>query len=211
MNDTYYVIQKAAEFELREKGSRFIAFAFPVESEDEAKRKLTELRKKYYDATHCCYAYTVGYPQATTRQSDDGEPSGTAGLPIQNQIRAKGVQNTLVTVVRYFGGIKLGASGLVRAYKTAAAEVLNITELKQCYLTAKITVKSPFDRLNDVMTIAKKYGQQPEFEPFSEAEAEFQRLTFRIRCRDAAAFEEALRRVRHLEIATETDYKPYQS
>jgi uncharacterized YigZ family protein len=203
MNDTYYVLQSAAEFQLKEKGSRFLAYAFPVESEDEAKHKLTELRKKYYDATHHCYAYTVGYPKATTRQSDDGEPSGTAGLPIQNQIRAKGVQNTLVVVVRYYGGTKLGAAGLVQAYKTAAAGVLNEAVLKELYLTAKVTVKVPFANLNEVMTIAKKQKQQPLFEE-NTANPEIQHLSFRIKLSELAAFEAALQPLHYVDFAVET-------
>lgn len=203
MNDTYYVLQSAAEFQFKEKGSRFLAYAFPVESEDDAKQKLTDLRKKYYDATHHCYAYTVGYPSVATRQSDDGEPSGTAGLPIQNQIRAKGVQNTLVVVVRYYGGTKLGAAGLVQAYKTAAAGVLNEAVLKALYLTAKVTLKVPFAHLNEVMTIAKKQKQQPLFEENSN-EPEIQYLSFQVRLGELPAFEAALKPLHYIDFAVET-------
>lgn len=203
MNDTYYVLQSAAEFQFKEKGSRFLAYAFPVESEDDAKQKLTDLRKKYYDATHHCYAYTVGYPSVATRQSDDGEPSGTAGLPIQNQIRAKGVQNTLVVVVRYYGGTKLGAAGLVQAYKTAAAGVLNAAALKALYLTAKVTLKVPFANLNEVMTIAKKQKQQPLFEENSN-EPEIQYLSFQVRLSELPAFETALKLLHYIDFVVET-------
>lgn len=203
MNDTYYVLQDVAEFQFKEKGSRFLAYAFPVESEDEVKQKLTALRKKYYDATHHCYAYTVGYPLAVNRQSDDGEPSGTAGLPIQNQIRAKGVQNTLVVVIRYYGGTKLGAAGLVQAYKIAAAGALQAATLKELYLTAKVAVKVPFAHLNEVMTIAKKQKQQPLFEENSN-DTEIQYLSFRVRLSELPAFEAALKSLYYIDFSIET-------
>ncbi len=202
MNDTYYVLQQATEFQFKEKGSKFLAFALPVQTEEQAKQQLTELRKKYYDATHHCYAYTVGHPQAVTRQSDDGEPSGTAGLPIQNQIRAKGVKNVLVVVVRYYGGTKLGVAGLVQAYKTAAAGVLDKAKLQTCYLTALLSVKVPFAHLNDVMMIAKKHRQQPMFiENMNDPQQ--QQLAFQVRLTEWPAFEEALRKLHYVTVATE--------
>ncbi|MCS7017991.1 MAG: YigZ family protein [Cytophagales bacterium] len=204
MTDTYYVLKSAVEFQFKEKGSHFLAYAFPVETEEEAKQKLAELRKKYYNATHHCYAYTVGYPKAIIRQSDDGEPSGTAGLPIQNLIRARGIQNVLIAVVRYYGGIKLGTSGLIQAYKAAAAGVLNQAILQAKYLKKKVLVKVPFENLNEVMKIAKKHKQQPDWQTFLEDNYGKQQLTFQVRHSELPAFEISLRNLPYVEVDIET-------
>jgi uncharacterized YigZ family protein len=124
MEKTFKTIATQAEAIFKEKRSKFLAFAFPVENEAEIKEKIAFLKKKYHDARHYCYAYILGADKTTYRMNDDGEPSGTAGRPIHGQLLSKDVTNVLVVVVRYFGGIKLGTGGLRVAYKMAAKEVM---------------------------------------------------------------------------------------
>ena len=125
IRDTYKSIPGSAEGLFKDNGSRFISFAFPVETEDEVKEIVGRLRKEYHDARHHCYAYRLGYLGDRFRANDDGEPSGSAGRPILGQIDSRGLSDVLVVVVRYFGGIKLGIPGLIRAYKTSTAEALD--------------------------------------------------------------------------------------
>ena len=118
--DEYRTLEGTSEGVYKEKGSKFIAIASPVGSVDEVKLQLDKLRKQYHDARHHCYAYRIGYEPIEFRQNDDGEPSGTAGKPILGQIQSFELTNTLVVVIRYFGGVKLGTGGLIQAYRTAA-------------------------------------------------------------------------------------------
>ncbi|MGL4736203.1 MAG: YigZ family protein [Cellulosilyticaceae bacterium] len=122
MLDQYVTIEKAAEAEIIEKKSRFIATVYPVESQEEADTYLAVLRKKYWDATHNCYAYQIGEKNEIQRFSDDGEPQGTAGKPILDVLKGQDIKNTLIVVTRYFGGTLLGTGGLVRAYGRSAKE-----------------------------------------------------------------------------------------
>jgi len=155
--DTYLSISQPAESLFKEKGSKFIAFAYPVENEQDIKEKLDLLRKKYYDATHHCYAYILGKDKKNFRANDDGEPNGTAGLPILGQIKSKNITNALVVVVRYFGGTKLGVGGLVSAYKTAAAEVLSQSKIIEKILSQSITFHFDYLQMNEIMKIIKDY------------------------------------------------------
>jgi uncharacterized YigZ family protein len=141
----------------KEKGSKFIAFAYPVENEQEIKEKLDLLYKKYNDATHHCYAYILGKDKGIFRANDDGEPNGTAGLPILGQIRSRNLTNILIVVVRYFGGTKLGASGLVSAYKTAAAEVLAQAEMTEKIVMKSLEIHFDYLQMNEIMKIIKEY------------------------------------------------------
>ncbi len=154
--DTYLTIKQEVQAIYKEKGSKFLAFAFPVDSEEAIKESLAVLRKKYYDATHHCYAYTLGKDKKVFRANDDGEPSGTAGLPILNQIKSKGITNVLVVIVRYFGGTKLGASGLVNAYKTASAEVLAQAEVVEKILSQTLQIQFEYLLTNEVMKTIKE-------------------------------------------------------
>jgi len=122
--NSYKTITTPAEAIFKEKRSKFLAFAYPVENEAEIKEKIAFLKKKYHDAKHHCYAYILGADRSLYRMNDDGEPSGTAGRPIYGQLLSKEVTNVLIVVVRYFGGVKLGTGGLRIAYKLAAKEVL---------------------------------------------------------------------------------------
>lgn len=155
--DTYLTIDKPAEAIYKERKSRFLAFAFPVESEEEVKDRLQELRKQYYDARHHCYAYVCGESWQHVRANDDGEPNHSAGDPILGQIRAHHLTNVLVVVVRYFGGVKLGVGGLVQAYKTAASEALAQAEVVEKIITESLHIQFDYVRLNSVMKIVKDF------------------------------------------------------
>mgnify|MGYP000755215581 CR=1 FL=1 len=124
MDDTYLTISRTSEGIYKEKMSKFLSFAIPVTTVDEVKRELEKYQKEYYDARHVCYAYMLGPQRKDFRANDNGEPSGTAGKPILGQINSNGLTDILIIVVRYFGGIKLGTSGLIVAYKAAAAEAI---------------------------------------------------------------------------------------
>lgn len=154
--DTYKTIIAISEGLYKEKGSRFIAIAFPVNNEQEVKDALAGLRKTYHDARHHCYAYVIGFDRATCRMNDDGEPSGTAGKPIYNQILASGLTNVLVVVVRYFGGTLLGVSGLLRAYKTAAADALSQAKVIEKTVNDVYVITFPYTHMNDVMRCLKE-------------------------------------------------------
>lgn len=155
VDDTYQTISGKAEGLYKEKGSKFIALAYPVTSEEEVKDILASLRKEYHDARHHCYSYIIGFKGEQWRANDDGEPSGTAGRPIHGQIQSFNLTNTLIVVIRYFGGTKLGVSGLINAYKTAAAEALGHAAV--IVKTVKDIYKITFDYLamNDIMKLVK--------------------------------------------------------
>ena len=125
IHDTYRTLTTPGEAIYTEKRSKFLAFAHHITNEEEAKEILQTIRKRYYDARHICYAYVLGFEGEHTRSNDDGEPSGSAGKPILGQLRSAEITFTLVAVVRYFGGVKLGTGGLAVAYKTAAAEAIS--------------------------------------------------------------------------------------
>jgi uncharacterized YigZ family protein len=156
LTDEYYSILNESKAVYREKASRFLAFAFPVETEEEVKLKLDYLRKEFYDANHHCYAYRLGHERVHYRVNDDGEPSGSAGKPIYGQILSLGLSDVLAVVVRYFGGTKLGVAGLINAYKTSAREALELAGIKKKIVlqTAKITFEYP--SINVVMKILKE-------------------------------------------------------
>ncbi|MBF9252333.1 YigZ family protein [Pontibacter sp. 172403-2] len=158
MEDTYQTIVAPSEGLYKEKGSKFIALAYPVYSEEEVKELLAELRKQYYDARHHCYAYILGAGKSRYRANDDGEPNHSAGDPILGQIRSADLSNVLVVVVRYFGGTKLGVSGLINAYKTAAADALAHATLIEKYETALLQVYFAYPQMNEVMSLVKTYS-----------------------------------------------------
>ena len=124
IQDAYKSVAALSQGLFKDNGSRFIAFLYPVETEDEVRTIVASLRKEYHDARHHCYAYRLGYKGDVFRASDDGEPSGSAGRPILGQIDSAGLSDVLIVVVRYFGGIKLGIPGLIRAYKTSSADAI---------------------------------------------------------------------------------------
>ena len=157
-NDTYITLNGNGDGLYKEKGSKFIASAFVVESEDDVKAALLESHKKYHDARHHCYAYIIGADKSISRSNDDGEPAGTAGKPIMNQILSKGVTNTCVIVVRYFGGTKLGVSGLINAYKTASREALDNAGVVNKIINVFYSLDFPYSATNEVSRVLKEVG-----------------------------------------------------
>ncbi len=157
MQDAYRTIAQPAEGLYKEKGSKFIALAFPVFTEDEIKETLLELRKQYYDARHHCYAYSLGADKSRYRANDDGEPNHSAGDPILGQIRSADLTNVLVVVIRYFGGTKLGVSGLINAYKTSAAEALANAQIVEAFETVLLKTYFGYLQMNAVMSLVKDH------------------------------------------------------
>jgi len=156
--DFYYTIEKTAVAEFKDRGSKFIGYACPVKNVDEFKDRLNEIKKEHPKATHHCFAYRLGLDGNIFRVSDDGEPSGTAGRPILGQIDSKELVNTLVVVVRYFGGTLLGVPGLINAYKSAAALALQMTPLAQKQVEKEYVVQFDYTQVNEVMTLVKQYN-----------------------------------------------------
>lgn len=138
-----------------EKRSKFLAFAFHVSSEEEVKQYVVEFRKKYYDARHVCWAYMLGADRTDFRANDDGEPSSTAGKPILGQINKNELTDILIIVVRYYGGVNLGTSGLIVAYRTAAAEAIANAEIVSQFVEEEVVFDFPYIMMNDVMKIIK--------------------------------------------------------
>lgn len=154
--DSYKTIQNIAEGIYKEKGSKFIAYAFPVTCEEDIKKEIDKLKKEYYDARHHCYAYMLGADKKTFRANDDGEPSSTAGKPILGQILSSDLTNILIVVVRYFGGTKLGVSGLIHAYKTAAFDAISNAEIIEKTVNDIYDIHFDYLVMNDVMRIIKE-------------------------------------------------------
>ncbi len=154
--DEYRTLAAPSEAVYTEKRSKFIAIALPVCTLEEVKERLEELQKKYYDARHVCYAYMLGHERTNFRANDNGEPSGTAGKPILGQINSNELTDVLVVVVRYFGGIKLGTSGLIVAYRTAAAEALAAATFVERTVDEEVEVVFEYPFLNDVMRVVKE-------------------------------------------------------
>lgn len=154
--DVYKTIEIAGEGTYSEKRSKFLAFALPVTTLDEVKEQVEAFQKKYYDARHVCYAYRLGERGDQERANDNGEPSGTAGKPILGQIHSRELTNVLVVVVRYFGGIKLGTSGLIVAYRLAAADALDATDHVEKTINGEITLRFSYPLLNEVLRIVKE-------------------------------------------------------
>lgn len=158
MEDTYRTIDAPAEGLYKEKGSKFIALAYPIYTEEEVKELIAELRKQYYDARHHCYAYSLGADKGRFRANDDGEPNHSAGDPILGQIRSADLSNILIVVIRYFGGTKLGVSGLINAYKTAAADALAHASVVERHETVLLQAHYAYPQMNDVMVLVKAYN-----------------------------------------------------
>ena len=154
--DEYRTIAAPSEAIYTEKRSKFIAIALPVRTVEEVKMRLEEYQKKYYDARHVCYAYMLGHERKDFRANDNGEPSGTAGKPILGQINSNELTDVLVIVVRYFGGIKLGTSGLIVAYRTAAAEALAAAAFVERTVDDEVEVLFEYPFMNDVMRVVKE-------------------------------------------------------
>jgi len=153
--DTYQTIREPASGQFRDRGSKFLGFAFPVTTEEQIREHLAVLRKQFHDAHHHCYAWALGPDRSHYRINDDGEPSGSAGKPIYGQILSRNLSDLLIVVVRYFGGTKLGIPGLIRAYRTAAGEALGNAVVTTRTVTAAIQVRCGYPQMNEVMHIIK--------------------------------------------------------
>lgn len=158
MDDTYKTITQTSEGLYKEKMSKFLSFAVPCSSAQEALDIVKLYRNEYCDARHCCWAYMIGPECKEFRSNDDGEPSGTAGKPILGQINSFELTNLVVIVVRYFGGIKLGTSGLIEAYRTAAQEALSVAQIEERLIEEELQVAFEYPLMGDVMRIVKEEG-----------------------------------------------------
>ena len=194
-SDEYRSIAAPSEGLFKDNGSRFIALAYPVESEESVKEIVAGLRKEYHDARHHCYAYRIGHDGAVFRSSDDGEPSGSAGRPILGQIDSAGLSDILVVVVRYFGGIKLGIPGLIRAYKSSTADALaNAAVVEK---TAGTVYRISFDYLsmNAVQKVLKDMNLPQNSQEFSQSCS----LVTRVRLTEDDSFRQRLQGVAEIE------------
>lgn len=194
---TYKTIAAEAEGIYREKGSKFIALAFPVKSEEDVKERLAEVKKKYYDARHHCYAYILGPNKEAYRLNDDGEPSGTAGRPIHGQLLSKDLTDTLIIVVRYFGGIKLGVSGLLNAYKTAAKDALENSEIITKFVEEQYLITFPPIAMNKVMQLLKRESVKITNQQYN-TECE---IYFSVQKREADSLLESLKKIDQLKLS----------
>lgn len=191
MDDTYRTITGPAEGYYTEKRSRFISYAIPVRTVDEVKAQLARYRKEYYDARHVCWAYMLGADRKTFRANDDGEPSSTAGKPILGQINSNELTDILVIVVRYFGGIELGTSGLIVAYRTAAAEAIAAATIETRTVDEDITIAFEYPFLDRIMRIVKEENPVILSQRF-EMDCE---MTLRIRKSEAGRLRARLQKV----------------
>ncbi len=156
--DTYKTIKAPVEGLFKDRGSKFLAYAYPIEHENEVKPLVDNLKKEHFKAVHHCYAYRLGLDRTNYRVNDDGEPSGTAGKPILNTLLSHDITNILVVVVRYFGGMLLGVPGLINAYKSATAEALTVAEVIEKTVNDVYNVSFEFVQMNDVMKVVKEFG-----------------------------------------------------
>ena len=202
LSDTYRTLSAPGEAQYTEKRSRFLAFAMPVADEAEAKERVAEYRKKYYDARHGCYAYALGYDGSAPRSTDDGEPSGSAGKPILGQLRSADVTFVLVIVGRYFGGVKLGTGGLAVAYKTAAAEALAAAVIEERIVKAEVKVEVPYADADTAMRYVREAGADIVGRDYTATET---LLTISVRLTDEAALRERLGKILSLKFCEEAE------
>ena len=198
LRDTYRSIASRSEGLFKDNGSRFIAKAYPVETEEEVKALVDGLKKEYHDARHHCYAYRLGLDGGRWRANDDGEPSGSAGRPILGQIDSAGLSDILVVVVRYFGGIKLGIPGLIRAYKTSTADALAQASVVEKIAGRNYIVRFPYLSMNQVMKVAKDLALPQRGQEFSEQCS----LELRVRLSQEDDFLERMSHIEGAEVET---------
>ena len=197
MEDTFKTISKPSEGLFKDKGSKFMSFAFPVESEDEIRNIIQVLRKAHHSARHHCYAWRLGYDKSVFRANDDGEPSSTAGKPILGQIQSFDLTNILIVVVRYFGGALLGVSGLINAYRNAASDAILQAEIIEKLVEKQLLIEFDYSVLNEVMKIFKE-------EKLTQNEPQFDlscQIKTQIRLNDLDRIEEGLKKVEGLKIS----------
>ncbi len=196
MEDTYKTIEAKSEGNFKDKGSKFLAFAYPAGTEDEIKELLNGLKKQYHDARHHCYAYRLGAKKEVYRTNDDGEPSGTAGKPIFGQILSFDLTDILIVVVRYFGGTLLGTGGLINAYRNAAADALDKAKIVIRVLKEMYTIRFDYADMSPVMRIIREENVE-QFHPVFSQEC---KITLKIRQRDSARITDRLKAINSLQI-----------
>jgi Uncharacterized conserved protein len=189
--DTYKTIKDLSEGYITEKRSKFISYAIPVRTVDEVKDFIAQYRKQYYDARHVCWAYMLGSDRSSFRANDDGEPSSTAGKPILGQINSNELTDILIIVIRYFGGIELGTSGLIVAYRTAAAEAIAAAEIEERTIDEDITVYFEYPFMNSIMRIVKDNAPEIIAQDFQMTCS----MTLRIRKGESERLKASLRKV----------------
>jgi len=167
--ESYLTIKFPSEGSFKDRGSKFIAYAYPIGDVNEVKVHLEALRKKHYDARHHCYAFMIGADQAIYRANDDGEPGHSAGDPILGQIKSNNLTNILVVVVRYFGGTKLGISGLINAYRSAASEAISASTIVKRLITETITIQFPYEVTSQAMKLVDEFKIKIEDQKFTES------------------------------------------
>ena len=189
VTDSYKSIAAPSRGLYKDKGSKFLSFAYPVSTEAQVKVIVSSLKKEYFDARHHCYAYRLGLTGDRWRANDDGEPSSTAGRPILGQILSAELSDILIVVVRYFGGILLGTSGLTVAYKTAAADALANSEIVEKIATESFEIRFDYRQMNDVMKVLKELQIAPKEQSFDERCL----IVASVRLRDIPRFKEMLK------------------
>ena len=197
MEDTYKTISNASEGLFKDKGSKFIAYAYPVTSEDQIKEIVMSVKKEHYSARHHCYAWRLGHEKLLFRANDDGEPSSTAGKPILGQIQSFDLTNILIVVVRYFGGTLLGVSGLINAYRNAAFEAINQAEIIEKLVENRLLIEFDYSAMNDVMKLFKD-EKLPQVDPQFDLRCQIKTL---IRLSEFTRIEESLKKIEGLTIA----------
>ena len=197
--DSYKTISKPTEGYITEQRSKFISYAIPVRTPEEVKEQVDALRKQYYDARHVCWAYMLGHERITFRANDDGEPSSTAGKPILGVINSNELTDILIVVIRYFGGVKLGTSGLIVAYRAAAQDAVDNAEIIEKTVDEDISIVFEYPFLNGIMKIIKEDNPQIISQEF-EMDCE---MTLRIRQGDAEKLKARLLKVESTRIVSE--------
>lgn len=197
--NTYYTIKSTTEGLYKEKGSKFLSFAFPVESEEQVKKIQDQLRKDYYDARHHCFAWVIGMDDQRWRANDDGEPAHSAGDPILGQIRSFELTNTLVVVIRYFGGTKLGVGGLIQAYKTATDEALSKAEKIEIFETNTLIMKFNYDMMSQAERLIADFDLAVKNRDFKDSCT----ITSEIRKSQIDVFQEKIKDLYNMEFQIE--------
>lgn len=193
-SDTYKTISSSQQIIFKDKGSKFLAFAFPVENDIQIKNELLQLKKDHPTANHHCYAYMLGADKQNYRANDDGEPSYTAGKPILGQIQSHDLTNVLIVVVRYFGGTLLGVSGLINAYKNSAAEVIAQCNIIEKHIMLQYNISFSYTEMNDVMKLLKQMDCKILEQNFDNACV----INFAVRKANSERLEDELNKINNL-------------
>jgi len=197
MEDTYKTISKTSEGLFKDKGSKFISYAFPVESEDEIRNIVLTIKKEHHSARHHCYAWRLGHEKLVFRANDDGEPSSTAGKPILGQIQSYDLTNILIVVVRYFGGTLLGVSGLINAYRNAAQDAILQAEIIEKLVEKQLLIEFDYGVMNEVMKLFKD-EKLPQNEPKFDLRCQ---INTQIRLSELDRIEEGLKKIEGLKVS----------